>query len=101
MARLKNKGAGGQKQEQSKRIGGGAGKKRVYRSRYYGSTYAEKKLKRLLQSNGPKAARECAEAHQKDPSAMWALDRLSKSEGSSDNSEATKIGRLATEAMQL
>ena len=88
-------------QQQQKKTGGGAGKKRAYRSRYYGSTYAEKKLKRILLSNGPKVAREWAGAHQKDRSAMWALDRLSKSEGPSEHSEATKIGRLATEAMQL
>jgi len=99
MAKPKNRGSGTPKQEQGKKVGGGAGKKRAYRSRYYDSIYAEKKLKRLLRSNGPKAALEWAEAHQKDHSAMWVLDRLSKSEGPSDNSDAAKIGRLAKQAM--
>ena len=99
MAPKSPSGQGAPQQEQGKKVGGGAGKKKAYRSRYYDSIYAEKKLKRILRSNGPKAALEWAEAHQKDHSAMWALDRLSKSTGPSENSDAAKIGRLAKESM--
>lgn len=98
--KIRNKG---QEQErgakQGKKMGGGSAKKRAYRNRYYDSVYAGRRLKRILRSNGPAVAAVWA-VERSAYGGRLTLHRLSRSEGPSEYSDATKTGRLATLALR-